>query len=40
MKVRVAYLDEPPFYWTGPDGSAMGASAEIDGVLPKAPSKI
>jgi hypothetical protein len=35
MKVRIAYLDEPPFYWTRPDGAAT----EIDGVLPSEPRK-
>lgn len=29
MKIRIAYLDEPPFYWTGPDGSATGADIEL-----------
>ena len=34
MKIRIAYLDEPPFYWTGPDGLATGADIELaDAVL-------
>jgi polar amino acid transport system substrate-binding protein len=34
MKVRIAYIDEPPFYWTAEDGSATGADIELaDAVL-------
>lgn len=33
MKVKIAYLDEPPFYWTGPDGSATGADIELADVV-------
>lgn len=33
MKVRVAFLDEPPFYWTGPNGSATGADIELADVV-------
>ncbi|MDR3400121.1 MAG: transporter substrate-binding domain-containing protein [Pandoraea sp.] len=29
MKVRVAYIEEPPFYWTGSDQSATGADIEL-----------
>ena len=36
MKVRIAYLDEPPFYWTGPDGSATGADIELADVVLRA----
>ena len=36
MRVRVAYLDEPPFYWTGPDGSATGADIELADVVLRA----
>ncbi|MGJ7503965.1 transporter substrate-binding domain-containing protein [Variovorax sp. ZT5P49] len=34
MKVRIAYIEEPPFYWTGPDQVATGADIELaDAVL-------
>ncbi len=36
MKVRIAYLDEPPFYWTGPDGAATGADIELADVVLRA----
>jgi polar amino acid transport system substrate-binding protein len=36
MKIRIAYLDEPPFYWTGPDGSATGADIELAEVVLRA----
>jgi polar amino acid transport system substrate-binding protein len=36
MKIRIAYLDEPPFYWTGPDGSATGADIELADVILRA----
>ena len=29
MKVSVAYIEEPPFYWTGSDHSATGADIEL-----------
>ncbi|KVK83155.1 amino acid ABC transporter substrate-binding protein [Burkholderia cepacia] len=29
MKIRVAYIEEPPFYWTGNDGTATGADIEL-----------
>ena len=36
MKIRIAYLDEPPFYWTGPDGAATGADIELAEVVLRA----
>ncbi len=36
MKLRIAYLDEPPFYWTNPDGSATGADIELADVVLRA----
>ncbi len=36
MKVRIAYLDEPPFYWTNQDGSATGADIELADVVLRA----
>ena len=36
MKVRIAYLDEPPFYWTSPDGSATGADIELADIVLRA----
>ena len=36
MKVSIAYLDEPPFYWTAPDGSATGADIELADVVLRA----
>ncbi|WCM21266.1 transporter substrate-binding domain-containing protein [Paraburkholderia bryophila] len=36
MKVRIAYLEEPPFYWTGEDRSAMGADIELAEVVLRA----
>ena len=33
MKVRIAYIEEPPFYWTGPDRSVTGADIELAGVV-------
>jgi polar amino acid transport system substrate-binding protein len=29
MKITIAYLDEPPFYWTRPDGTPTGADVEL-----------
>jgi polar amino acid transport system substrate-binding protein len=29
MKVRIAYIEEPPFYWTGKDGGPTGADIEL-----------
>jgi len=28
MKVKIAYIDEPPFYWTGSDKKVTGADIE------------
>jgi len=36
MKVRLAYLEEPPFYWTAPDGSPTGADIELADVVLRA----
>ncbi|HTD05822.1 transporter substrate-binding domain-containing protein [Undibacterium sp.] len=36
MKVRVAYIEEPPFYWTAQDHSAMGADIELASVVLRA----
>ena len=36
MKVRIAYLEEPPFYWTGEDHSATGADIELAEVVLRA----
>ncbi|CAE6829070.1 hypothetical protein R69927_03804 [Paraburkholderia domus] len=36
MKVRIAYLEEPPFYWTGDDHSATGADIELAEVVLRA----
>ncbi len=36
MELRIAYLDEPPFYWTRPDGSATGADIELADVVLRA----
>jgi len=33
MKVRVAYIEEPPFYWTGEDHAATGADIELADVV-------
>lgn len=34
MKVSIAYVEEPPFYWTAEDGSVTGADIELaDAVL-------
>ena len=29
MKIRIAYIEEPPFYWTAPDGSVTGADIAL-----------
>ncbi|QVN19529.1 transporter substrate-binding domain-containing protein [Burkholderia pyrrocinia] len=29
MKVRIAYIEEPPFYWTADDGAVTGADIEL-----------
>lgn len=36
MKVRVAYIEEPPFYWTGSDNRATGADVELADVTLRA----
>jgi polar amino acid transport system substrate-binding protein len=29
MKIRIAYIEEPPFYWTTEGGSVTGADIEL-----------
>ncbi|GKS91901.1 transporter substrate-binding domain-containing protein [Acidovorax sp. SUPP2539] len=29
MKIRIAYVDEPPFYWTAPHGTVTGADIDL-----------
>jgi len=29
MKIRIAYIEEPPFYWTAQDGSVTGCDIEL-----------
>ncbi|AXF20277.1 amino acid ABC transporter substrate-binding protein [Burkholderia pyrrocinia] len=36
MKARIAYLEEPPFYWTADDGSVTGADIELAEVVLRA----
>jgi len=36
MKVRIAYIEEPPFYWTRPDHSVTGADIELAEVVLRA----
>lgn len=36
MKVRIAYIEEPPFYWTGEDRSPTGADIELAEVVLRA----
>ncbi|WP_426434101.1 transporter substrate-binding domain-containing protein [Bradyrhizobium genosp. P] len=36
MKVRIAYIEEPPFYWTGDDGRPTGADIELAEVVLRA----
>lgn len=36
MKVRIAYIEEPPFYWTGADHRATGADIELADVVLRA----
>ncbi|WP_018235501.1 transporter substrate-binding domain-containing protein [Ensifer sp. BR816] len=33
MKVRIAYIEEPPFYWTAPDHSVTGSDIELAEVV-------
>ena len=36
MKIRIAYIEEPPFYWTSEDGSVVGADIELAEVVLRA----
>jgi polar amino acid transport system substrate-binding protein len=36
MKVRIAYIDEPPFYWTDAAGSVTGSDIELAEVVLRA----
>ena len=36
MKVRIAYVEEPPYYWTADNKSATGADIELAEVILKA----
>jgi polar amino acid transport system substrate-binding protein len=36
MRIRIAYLDEPPFGWSGPDGAAIGADIDLATVVLRA----
>lgn len=36
MKVSIAYIEEPPFYWTGEDRSVTGADIELAEVVLRA----
>jgi len=36
MKVTLAYIEEPPFGWTGTDGTATGADIDLAGVILRA----
>ena len=36
MKVRLAYIEEPPFYWTADDGTVTGADIELAEVVLRA----
>ncbi|MFT4117748.1 transporter substrate-binding domain-containing protein [Bradyrhizobium sp.] len=36
MKIRIAYIEEPPFYWTAADGSTTGADIELAEVVLRA----
>ncbi|MGY6257753.1 transporter substrate-binding domain-containing protein [Paraburkholderia caledonica] len=36
MKIRIAYLEEPPFGWSGPNGAAMGADIDLATVVLRA----
>jgi polar amino acid transport system substrate-binding protein len=36
MKITLAYLEEPPFYWTESDGTAVGADIELADVVLRA----
>ena len=36
MKIRIAYIEEPPFYWTGEDHRVTGADIELADVVLRA----
>jgi len=36
MRVKIAYIEEPPFYWTGEDHSVKGADIELAEVVLRA----
>ncbi|MGX7874645.1 transporter substrate-binding domain-containing protein [Mesorhizobium sp. ORM6] len=36
MNVRIAYIEEPPFYWTAPGGSVTGSDIELAEVVLRA----
>jgi polar amino acid transport system substrate-binding protein len=36
MKLRLAYIEEPPFYWTAEDGTVTGADIELADVVLRA----
>jgi polar amino acid transport system substrate-binding protein len=36
MKIKVAYIEEPPFYWTAQDGSVTGSDIELADVVLRA----
>ena len=36
MKVRIAYIEEPPFYWTGKDHRVTGADIELADIVLRA----
>ena len=36
MKIRIAYVEEPPFYWTNAQGRATGADIELAQVVLRA----
>ncbi|MCX4162554.1 MULTISPECIES: transporter substrate-binding domain-containing protein [Paraburkholderia] len=36
MKVRIAYIEEPPFYWTGEDRAPTGSDIELADVILRA----
>jgi hypothetical protein len=38
MKVGIAYIEEPPFYWTGEDHRVTGADGEEDPSTTRTPS--
>jgi polar amino acid transport system substrate-binding protein len=36
MRIRIAYIEEPPFYWTAADGAVTGADIELAGAVLRA----